>query len=436
MPEQSRQKIDQIMARIREQVRLRQGSAAVTNVPVEASSGETATLLAGLSLPDFTEFQYNLAECNATHAAVGALNPRPSGIHNQLAQFIKKVMRRALTWYTRPLHQFHGAATRTLNATALVLRTLQDNVVLLEKQISGLSAELASVRRETLAVLEQGETLRGELAREQEHYENRVRRSESIVRRLAYQAPPEQISAAPSPDRPDMFASEIPADFGFDYWLFENRFRGKETDVREKQAVYLEYFRERENVVDLGCGRGEFLELLRDNKICARGVETNLDMYLLCRDKRLDVIHQDIFAYLRSVPDESVGGVFCSQVIEHLSAGNQLQLLTLLGKKLQRGAPAVVETINPECLYALARNFFLDPTHVRPVHPEMLQFALQELGFQRVELRFLAPVNSERWIPPLKPSQAAADVERFNRAMDHVNSLLYGHQDYAAIAWR
>jgi O-antigen chain-terminating methyltransferase len=233
-----------------------------------------------------------------------------------------------------------------------------------------------------------------------------------------------------------MFPSEVHGEAEFDYTGFEDRFRGDEADIRARQAVYLQYFRGCQNVLDLGCGRGEFLEILGDNAISASGVESNLDMYLLCRDKRLNVAHQDVFAFLNSAPDESLGGVFCSQVIEHLSSANQLLLMELLGRKLKRGAPAVIETINPECLYALAHNFFLDPTHVRPVHPEMIRFALQQLDFERVELRFFAPVNSGRRLPQLKSSIVDPNLEQFNHAVQQLNELLYGYQDYAAIAWR
>ena len=90
-------------------------------------------------------------------------------------------------------------------------------------------------------------------------------------------------------------------------------------ETRQKQQVYVDYFRDRDNVVDIGCGRGEFLEALRDAGIPARGIELGTDQILLCQEKGLDVVQQDLFAFLESTPDESLGGIFSSQVIEHLS---------------------------------------------------------------------------------------------------------------------
>jgi O-antigen chain-terminating methyltransferase len=221
----------------------------------------------------------------------------------------------------------------------------------------------------------------------------------------------------------------------FDYFLFEERFRGNEEIIKDRQKSYVDLFLGRDNVVDLGCGRGEFLELMRENRITARGADANLDMILSVKDKGLDVVQQDLFTFLESLPDESTGGIFCSQVIEHLATSEQLKLLELVRRKSKPGSPVVLETINPECVFALVRNFFLDPTHVRPVHPEMLRFALESSGFSKVELRFSEPLTSAQ-IPKLILPQATPELDQFNRGIENLNRFLYGYQDYAAIAWR
>ena len=188
-------------------------------------------------------------------------------------------------------------------------------------------------------------------------------------------------------------------------------------------------------MVDIGCGRGEFLELLRENKISARGVELGLDQFLLCKEKGLDVLQADLFDFLESLPDESLGGLFSAQVIEHMTASDQLRYVALAHKKTMPGSPVIFETINAQCVYAVVRNFFLDPTHVRPIHPETLKFAMETMQFKNVELRFSGPV-SDKQIPLLQVNGEIAQLEAFNRSMQEVNMLLYGYQDYAAIGWR
>ena len=78
----------------------------------------------------------------------------------------------------------------------------------------------------------------------------------------------------------------------------------------------------------------------------------------------------------------------------------------------------------------------MDPTHVRPVHPEMLKFLLEAMHFEKVELKFSALVDGGRRLPRLLLPQPVPELDRFNQALEHVNSLLFGYQDYAAIAWR
>ena len=245
-------------------------------------------------------------------------------------------------------------------------------------------------------------------------------------------APSKQTELAPIPA---MFPSRITSNSKFDYFLFEELYRGDEALITTRQKEYLELFRGRDDVLDVGCGRGEFLELLRDSGISAKGVESGTDQYLLCREKGLDVVEQDLFEYLESLPDESLGGLFSAQVIEHLAASDQLHFVSLAYRKTRPGSPVVFETINPQCVFAMMRNFFLDPTHVRPVHPETLKFAMESVEFRNVGLRFSSPM-SERRIPPLKLNGDTPELEDFNRAIAELNELIYGYMDYAAVGWR
>jgi len=231
---------------------------------------------------------------------------------------------------------------------------------------------------------------------------------------------------------PPMFPSEVKQDLEFDYFAFEERYRGDEALIRGRQQEYLQHYRGRENVLDVGCGRGEFLELLREKNISAKGVELGTDQYLLCQEKGLDVVQQDLFTYLESLPDESLGGLFSAQVIEHLTASDQLRYVALAYRKTKPGSPVIFETINAQCVWAVMHNFFLDPTHVRPVHPETLKFAMESAHFKNVALLFLNP-RSDRYIPALQCEGEVRNVQEFNQQLRLLNELLYGDQDYAAI---
>ncbi|HSB75892.1 MAG TPA: methionine biosynthesis protein MetW [Terriglobales bacterium] len=399
----------EVIARIRERVRQRHAGEPELPAPRASLPPSLGPATPGF---DFHELHVNLAASNALHAAVGTLNPRRPGLHNQAIQFVKKLMRRSLTWYTRPLHEFHGAVTRTLNETTKCLQDLQ-------ARLGALEHAFETVHKLTLAHADAVTALQRDLRRLREEIQQ------------GEQRPPARAEAISGGQAASAAAPEL----DFDYFMFEERFRGPESEIKRRQQSYLEYFRGRENVLDLGCGRGEFLELMRENGIPAQGVETGKDALLLCRDKGLSVSEADLLSYLQAMADESAGGMFSSQVIEHMPPAAQMQFTRLTHQKLRPGSPLVIETINPECVYALCRNYYLDPTHVRPVHPEMLAFVLRSLGFSNVEIKYSSPV-SDRQVPPLRIGEPGPELTSFNQAMGHVNQLLFGFQDYAVVGWK
>jgi 2-polyprenyl-3-methyl-5-hydroxy-6-metoxy-1,4-benzoquinol methylase len=183
-----------------------------------------------------------------------------------------------------------------------------------------------------------------------------------------------------------------PVTGAFDYFLFEHQERGPVSEIKRRQLIYLDLFRGRSNVVDLGCGRGEFVELLVENGINVTGVDIGEDMADFCRDRGLPVVQADIFEYLSSMPDETFDGIFLSQVVEHFSPEQILRLVSMCAKKLQPGGVIVAETVNTNCPTALS-NFYLDPTHVRPVPPELLKFMIEQQGFEFQTFRFSTAVS-------------------------------------------
>ena len=221
------------------------------------------------------------------------------------------------------------------------------------------------------------------------------------------------------------------------YVGFEDAFRGSPDEIRRRVAEYLPVFDGTQNVVDVGCGRGEFLALLRDAGIRARGVDVNGAMVEVCRQQGLDAAETDALTFLKGQADGSIGGLFAAQVIEHLEPRYLGALLDTAFDKLRPGAPIVLETINPACWFAFFESYIRDLTHVRPVHPETLKFLLVATGFQRVDIRYRSPYPEHDKLQPLAPHASLGDlVDTLNANVERINRLLFTWLDYAAIGRR
>jgi SAM-dependent methyltransferase len=190
--------------------------------------------------------------------------------------------------------------------------------------------------------------------------------------------------------RPQGAASTVAAQPGAaalpDYFAFESRMRGPTELVRERQRPYVEDLREHAPVLDVGCGRGELVALLRDAGVEARGVDADADMVAYARGDGLDVRQGDLLAHLETVDD--LGAIFAGQVVEHLPPNALVRFLELAHAKLRPGGLLVVETINPLSPLAL-RNYFADLTHAQPLVPETLTQLVRHAGFRDVETRYL-----------------------------------------------
>jgi SAM-dependent methyltransferase len=230
----------------------------------------------------------------------------------------------------------------------------------------------------------------------------------------------------------------------FQYVGFEDRFRGSEADIRARLADYVPYFAGQSNVLDVGCGRGEFLDLLREKGISAKGLDLNPEMVEVCRSRGLDAAVADARGYLQGIADDSLGGLIAVQVVEHLEPGYLTQVLGLAFDKVRPGGRVVLETINPACWVAFFESFIRDLTHVKPIHPETLQYLLQASGFSNVEIVYRAPIAPEGRLQkvtarPEHFSDTAPDsltelVSSFNRNVDRLNDRIFSYQDFAAIA--
>jgi 2-polyprenyl-3-methyl-5-hydroxy-6-metoxy-1,4-benzoquinol methylase len=178
---------------------------------------------------------------------------------------------------------------------------------------------------------------------------------------------------------PQPRASALP-----DYFAFEARLRGSTAEIRERQLPYVERLRAHAPVLDLGCGRGELLSLLRDAGLEARGADANADMVAFARGEGLDVEQADAHDALAACGDASLGAVTALQLLEHLPPPDLVALLRLAHAKLRPGGLLIAETIDPSSLAAL-RNFYADLTHAQPLVPETLELLVRGAGFLETE---------------------------------------------------
>jgi len=229
---------------------------------------------------------------------------------------------------------------------------------------------------------------------------------------------------------------EEPADGEYaaiDYEDFENHFRGPREDIKEFLSIYIKYFKEADHVLDLGCGRGEFLELCEENGIPATGVDLYDKFVDYCTGKGFDVIEGDALDHLESCPDSSVGGLFMSQVVEHLTLDALVRLCHLAMTKLKPGAYVIMETPNPMSMAIYRNCFYIDPSHNKPVHPYTLEYLLRKAGFRDTNLIFTESSRTHEQFPHLV-SEGIENLEEFNKGMDRLTDLMFGSQDYAVIA--
>jgi SAM-dependent methyltransferase/exonuclease VII small subunit len=221
------------------------------------------------------------------------------------------------------------------------------------------------------------------------------------------------------------------------YVGFEDAFRGSSEDIQARLRDYLPIFAGSSDVLDVGCGRGEFLALLRESGVSGRGIDLNDAMVAVCREKGFEATKADALSYLRGRPPGSLGGLFAAQVVEHLEPAYLTRLLEAAFDALRPGAPIVLETINPACWFAFFESYIRDITHVRPLHPDTLKFLLIASGFQQIDIRYRAPYPEHDKLQPLAASPALGDsVETLNANVEKINRLLFTHLDYAAVGRR
>lgn len=388
------------------------------------------TSAAGTPLPDLLPVLHARDRAEAKVASIGTVNPREPGLLNSAIQAGKRVIARLLDWHVREQVEYNRAVLDAINA---ILEALNEN----NRALARIAAEAAAGRDAAAhwAVWRPEWERRSEeaeihilrsLAEMQAAFQQQVLRLEESLRRqhqeygasLSHAAAEIQRqlwqdlekakveferlihgelrilrqrmmrnSLLPAPAQ----ALETEPAGGADSCSFACRFRGSEEEIRRRQAFYLPFFQGLDEILDLGCGRGEFLELMRDAGLRARGADSNAECVEICRAKGLEAEHRDLFETLLEAPESSLGGIFCSHVVEHLPPSRLPELIRLAASRLHRDGLLAIETPNPECLATMAAHFYLDPTHRRPVPAALLKFYMEEFGFGGIQIHPLSP---------------------------------------------
>ncbi|MGA3072487.1 MAG: class I SAM-dependent methyltransferase [Bryobacteraceae bacterium] len=423
----------------------------------------------GGGLPDLMPLLHARDAAEAKVAAIGTVNPRAGGPLNWLAQQAKKAVARALDWHVREQVEFNRNVMACVQATLEALEETRRTLAAFG-QIQEETRELKDIRShwvdwrqewEHRLVVNETKLLRG-LAELNAAFQHRTGQNESFFREqiklqhtdfegaldrygmdiqkrlwadmerirkdydhlihselrlIRQRAATSQPSAAAPPSPPPPMPP--PAQPEFDYARFAERFRGSEDYVKKGQQFYLPYFTGCREVLDIGCGRGEFLELMRDAGVAAHGIDLSRESVDLCRQKGFEADVADLFVYLADLPEASLDGIFSAQVVEHLPPERLPDMIRLAASRLQRDGVLAIETPNPECLAIFASHFYLDPTHTRPVPHALLAFYMEEYGLGGIEVHRLSPAIES--MPAL-----AGLAEDFREAF-------FGGLDYAII---
>jgi 2-polyprenyl-3-methyl-5-hydroxy-6-metoxy-1,4-benzoquinol methylase len=384
------------------------------NFALSSLAGQISTAFQGQDMPSQPHFASMQAELRSLHEQVQALHNQLPKLHGENTEL--KDMR--VHWSEWRLHwelQAGQKETYLLRAIAELQLAQQKRAGELEGHVR---ASIDAQHRDFQAALDKASygierSVRDDFERTRLDYERLIHSELRLMRqKAAGQASAPPVTAA-------ITAAEQPA-LAFDYQKFADRFRGPEEWVRRNQKLYLASFRGCQNVLDIGCGRGEMLEDLRAANVPAKGIDFSSESVAYCRSKGLDAIEADLFPYLAGLYDGELDGIYCSQVIEHLAPERLPEMIRLCAAKLQRGGAIILETPNPECLAIFATHFYLDPTHRRPIPPPLLSFYLEEFGFGQIQIQSLSPAAD---LIPQVAELPAGVVERF-----------FGGMDYAIIA--
>ena len=232
-------------------------------------------------------------------------------------------------------------------------------------------------------------------------------------------------------DMLDKSIKEIDHSLDSFYVFLEENFRGEKEDIKKRFKVYLPVIKEakvgssKSIILDIGCGRGEWLELLKENGFYAKGLDLNEVMVRICKERKLDAVEGEALSFLESVTENSIGAVTGFHIIEHYPFNYLIKLVDEVLRVLKPGGLAIFETPNPNNVLVGSCSFYLDPTHLKPLPSSLVKLVLESRGFSNIEIINLNPYNDKYRIN----NEVSETAKRFN-------DYFYGPQDYAVIGYK
>ena len=275
--------------------------------------------------------------------------------------------------------------------------------------------------------------LRLELRETRERYHELQRAYTGLVMTLADRLGVERSSRDAPPALPDGHAASPPA-AALEYAAFSSEFGAPESLIQSLYEPYVELFTGSEPVLDLGCGRGTFLAMLRDHGVEGYGVDSDEHLVRVCLGRGLRAVCADGIAHLESLHDESLGGIFIGHVVEHLDLDQKLRLLKLCAAKLQRGKQLVFETPNTKSFWVLRDGYFRDPFHTMPMHPETYRFLVLAAGFRFATERYGYPAPEGILLKELEGTEDDGYVSLLNENFRRLNEFLFGFHNLTIVA--
>lgn len=362
-----------------------------------------------------------------------AKTPLPERIYGTLKREKLRVFRR---FYKVPILGYCLRWAIALLRLPIRLERLYDEIIRIlsrldhvEPQLRILGADVSALENKFSSFQHSSQLEIKEAVRRLEDFEKVIRAQAAVVQDAKNQlrsmqfhgSSPTTVKPVTSPGLPDHSLDNF-------YVAFENRFRGSNEQIREKLMGYLPYLKEsdldfsQDPVLDIGCGRGEWLTLLREQGYRAIGVDMNEIMITVCKDQNLEVSVSDGYSFLKAQANESLGAITGFHVVEHIPFRGLVALIDECMRVLKPGGIVIFETPNPENAVVGSCNFYIDPTHINPIPPPTMAFFLEERGFHKYVVRRMNPVpRTKTYDDPI---------------MEDIVSRFHKEQDYAIIAYK
>ncbi len=400
------------------------------DVVVDGSLASPETAISQEPLPNAAAF---LNEALA-HAELGLPVPKGArfrGLKRLVARLNWPFLHRQLAFNNAVVAELTLQLSRALEDRVRVYSQLENMASAFERIVGDLRTELDQqliVHRHQLDLVQRQAF--------QRHYEDLGGlRSELTEMALELEGVRKQVDRGDSlVSRRDGNFSESAESLNSTYAAFEDTFRGSFDLIKDRARDYLGDVLALDRhgaVLDVGCGRGEWLEVLKEAGVEAYGVDLDVEFVTRCVDRGLDARLDDAFRHLSDIPEESLAAVTAFHVAEHLPTEMIEELIDLSARSLCPGGLLILETPNPENLVVGSSTFYIDPSHIRPLNPKFLAFLVETKGFVDVDVRFKHPDPALRL--PDNDAPWAADLLPLLQA---VNQRLFGERDFAIVARR